>query len=119
MDIVTASDKRVWDDFLTSQKFSPFLQSFTMGEVYADIDQTPVRLLIKDNDAVVGICFGHKVPAKRGVHLSIPYGPVLADMSEEKKKEALTVLIEELKKQARALGCSFIRISPFWPEGSK
>jgi len=76
--IAEAKAPETWNSFLCRQKFHPFLQSWEMGEVYREIGQEPVRLEIRDNEKIIGICFGHIVPAKRGRHLSIPYGPVMS-----------------------------------------
>ena len=81
-----------------------------MGEVYRDIHQEPIRLEARDGDHIVGICQAIAVPARRGRHLSVPYGPVVA------KPEALGPMVEELKKIAREKNCAFMRMSPFWPE---
>lgn len=116
MHIEETTDKQAWDDFLKAQEWSPFLQSFTMGEVYKEIGQEPVRLQIKEDNTIIGTCFGHKVSAKRGVHLSIPYGPVIANIGHQKEQDAFRLLIDALKTRATDLGCSFIRMSPFWPK---
>jgi lipid II:glycine glycyltransferase (peptidoglycan interpeptide bridge formation enzyme) len=79
-----------------------------MGEVYKRVGQEPVRVQMEENGVVTGICFGHVVPARRGRHLSIPYGPLVTNMND------LPALMEELKKIARYYKCSFIRMSPFW-----
>ena len=39
-----------------------------MGEVYKDIGQEPIRLTIRVDDKLAGICFGHIVNARRGRH---------------------------------------------------
>ncbi len=89
-----------------------------MGEVYADIDQKPVRLVAELNGVLQGICFAHVVPARRGKHLSVPYGPVITDtINEHDAMLATQGFLNALKKEAAKLGCSFIRISPFWPQG--
>jgi lipid II:glycine glycyltransferase (peptidoglycan interpeptide bridge formation enzyme) len=110
MNVSIATDRHEWDTFLTSQRFRPFLQSWTMGEVYKRVGQEPVRLIMKENDRVVGMCFAHVVPARRGKHLSIPYGPVLSNL------EHLPALVAALKDHAAAHGCAFIRMSPFWAD---
>lgn len=109
MQITRATDQTSWDGFLGEQRFSPFLQSWTMGDVYGDLNQTAIRLTVQDGDRTVGICQAIVVPARRGKHLSVPYGPILTD------RAALTPLLAELRTQARAHGCSFIRFSPHWP----
>ena len=119
MNISEATDSLAWDAFLRAQPWKPFLQSWTMGEVYRDIGQEPVRLIAERNGAVTAICFGHIVPAKRGRHLSIPYGPVLDHrLTEDERTITFKAILESLKKIARSRGCSFIRMSPFWPSPS-
>ncbi len=109
MHIRDATDRQQWESFLLAQPFTPFLQSWAMGEVYQRIGQQPLRWQVEENGTVRGICFGHIVPARRGKHLSIPYGPVLQSM------ESLPALLDAISKTARANGCTFIRLSPFWP----
>jgi lipid II:glycine glycyltransferase (peptidoglycan interpeptide bridge formation enzyme) len=109
-------DGLAWDSFLSSQRFRPFLQSWTMGEVYGEIGQKPIRIAVEDSGAIQAICFAHVVDARRGRHLSVPYGPVAKHQeSSTKNEELLTLIIEELKKVAETEKCSFIRLSPFWP----
>jgi len=111
MEVRDAQSQQEWDAFLTKQQFCPFLQSWTMGEVYRDVGQQPIRLEVRDGEELVGICQAIAVPARRGKHLSVSYGPTLS------KKEALAPLLEELKARAKELNCVFIRISPFWLKG--
>jgi peptidoglycan pentaglycine glycine transferase (the first glycine) len=108
MTIQIATSPTDWDTFLISQPWSPFLQSWTMGEVYRNIGQEPIRLEIRDGDNLIGICQAIVVPARRGKHLMVQYGPVVNS----------ELLIEELKKIAKEKGCCFIRISPFIPKDS-
>ncbi|MBI2636082.1 peptidoglycan bridge formation glycyltransferase FemA/FemB family protein [Candidatus Peregrinibacteria bacterium] len=121
MTIIEATSAQEWDQFLTRQQFRPFLQSWTMGEVYRRIGQEPVRLMTGDVGGSSGICFAHVINAKRGRHLSIPYGPVIDwKIGGEKRRETAMLFLAELKKIAKGCRCSFIRLSPFWPksEGS-
>jgi lipid II:glycine glycyltransferase (peptidoglycan interpeptide bridge formation enzyme) len=121
MDIRTAADPLAWDDFTNRQSWAPFLQSWTMGEVYKDIGEEPIRVEARDFSGVRGICFGHIVAARRGKHLSIPYGPLLDDhLSPEEKCRLLPTLMEAVSKKAQEAGCCFLRMSPLWSkeEGS-
>lgn len=111
MDIVEATNQDSWDDFLATQTFRPFLQSWTMGEVYRDTNQPPLRLEAKEGNKTVGICQALLVPARRGRHLSVPYGPVTAS------PEATHAIVSELKVLAKKHNCTFVRLSPFWPAG--
>ncbi len=102
-----------WDAFLARQRFRPFLQSWTMGDVYADIDQPPIRLeAIDAKGELAAIAFAHLVPARRGRHLSVPYGPV-GDLA------AFPALFEALAKAGREQGCAFVRVSPHLPRGTE
>lgn len=101
-----------WDAFLSKQQFRPFLQSWTMGDVYAQIDQPAVRLEALDAQGeIAAIAFAHLVPARRGRHLSVPYGPV-------GNPNAFPALFEALAEDARHLQCSFVRVSPHLPRGT-
>lgn len=111
-----ARDSQAWDGLLARQQFRPFLQSWTMGEVYRDIGQDPVRLAVFDGDQITAICFGHIIHARRGRHLSVPYGPVIdRALAPENAQHALRELISALKDVAMQHRCTFIRLSPFWP----
>ena len=110
MDIRIATDKASWDQFLSVQRFRPFLQSWTMGEVYRDLHQEPLRLIAYDGDDVCGICQSLIVPARRGAHLSVPYGPIFGN-----RPDVVAALSKELQSIAKEKGCKFVRISPFWP----
>lgn len=113
MNIQPATDPSSWDQFLRAQRFAPFLQSWTMGEVYKDIGQQPIRLECIEDGNIQGICQAIVVPARRGKHLMVQYGPVLAASCELR---AANLLIEALKNTAADHYCSFIRLSPFWIE---
>ncbi len=133
-----------------------------MGEVYRAVGEEPVRLIITERSGkeipnpqpsprlrpagnsqipneILGICQAIVVPAKRGRHLAIPYGPVFSDgflQGEERfqvsslrpvrprpggqgygRQAGFRFLLEELKRVAREKNCAFIRMSPFWPKG--
>lgn len=106
----SATDPHAWETFVSRTRFSPFLQSWTMGEVYRDIGQEPVRLELRQNDTLVGVCQAIVVPARRGRHLMVQYGPLAAD------PDGMLLLLDALKDVARDHHCSFLRVSPFWVE---
>jgi len=105
-----ATDKVAWEAFLQGRPYASFLQSWTMGEVYRDIGQEPVRFEAVEHDRIVGVCQAILVPARRGRHLMVQYGPQLADDS------ALEPLVNAVKEEAAKRGCGFVRMSPFWLE---
>jgi len=110
MDMREAQNQQEWDSFLAHQQCSPFLQSWTMGEVYRSIGQNPLRLRVQNGEAITGICQAVVVSARRGKHLSVPYGPICSDVS------ALELLLRGLEDHAKEQQCAFIRLSPFWPQ---
>ena len=113
MDIRIATDREEWDSFLDRQHFRPFLQSWTMGEVYQDIGQTPVRLIASNDEKTQAICFGHVVRARRGKHISVPYGPVVDEqLGTFEAGKVTSLLVKALKNEAKKHGCSFIRQYP-------
>ncbi len=112
----TATDAASWDRFLIAQPHCSFLQSWTMGTVYAAIGQEPVRLAVYDAETMIGACFAHVVPARRGRHLSIPYGPILAANNATDMQHIVERLFESLVIWAGKHNCSFIRFSPLWPQ---
>ncbi len=114
MEIQLATDPQAWDAFIAAQPWKPFLQSWTMGDVYKDVGQEPIRLSAEDSKGIRAICFAHVVAAKRGKHLSVPYGPLFDDSLTPADFEVLLPgLFTMLKQIAKEKGCSFIRMSPF------
>ncbi len=107
--LATAADASTWDAFIASQRFRPFLQSWTMGEVYAETNQEPVRLIAEENGKVVGVCLAIFVPARRGQHLAIQYGPIT------RSPDVALALVKTACDEARMRKCTFIRMSPFTP----
>ncbi|TSD00516.1 MAG: hypothetical protein Greene101449_126 [Candidatus Peregrinibacteria bacterium Greene1014_49] len=112
MTIETASNPAAWDQFLSEQQYRPFLQSWTMGEVYRDCGEEPIRLIANDDDRVLGICQAIFVPARRGKHLAVSYGPVIAKDADA--AEITKELLHSLRTIAQSKGCTFLRVSPFW-----
>ncbi|MEQ1849813.1 MAG: peptidoglycan bridge formation glycyltransferase FemA/FemB family protein [Candidatus Peribacteraceae bacterium] len=116
MTIRDITDAAAWDAFLASEPWSPFLQSFAMGKVYEAVQQKAVRIAVEDAGQIIGIAFGHVVPARRGRHIAVPYGPVIADaLPVERKKEVAKHLVQGLYDAAKKHGCTFLRLSP-WQE---
>ncbi len=107
--LATEHDAGRWDTFLSTRRFRPFLQSWTMGDVYADTKQEPVRLIAEENGEVLGVCLALLVPARRGRHLMIPYGPSTNDLA------GVAAMLKAASDEARRRGCSFVRVSPFLP----
>ncbi len=80
-----------------------------MGEVYERCNQKILRFAAEQDGALHGIAMGVIVPARRGKHLAVPYGPVV------RSQEALVQLVEALCAAAQQHDCAFVRMSPFMP----
>jgi lipid II:glycine glycyltransferase (peptidoglycan interpeptide bridge formation enzyme) len=103
------TDPQAWDDCLARQVFRPFLQSWTMGEVARSLGQTPVRLGVHDDAGRLrSLCLATLIPARRGRHLAVAYGPVGDPLD-------IPVLLAELARIGRSEGCRFVRLSPHLP----
>ena len=107
MQVERANDPKAWDTFLVGQQYRPFLQSWTMGDVYRDCGQEPIRLVAKESDQIMGICQAIFVPARRGKHLAVSYGPIVTN------QHAAEEILKSLREEAIARDCAFLRISPF------
>jgi lipid II:glycine glycyltransferase (peptidoglycan interpeptide bridge formation enzyme) len=110
MHVQSATDPAKWDAFLAKQQFPLFLQSWTMGEVYREIGQEPIRIEVREDDVITAVAQAIVVPARRGRHLMVQYGPLLTSPNQ------LQPILNALKDAARDNKCSFIRMSPFWLE---
>lgn len=98
-----------WESFLRSQNRPPFLQSWYMHDLHEQIGDTSIRLGIYEDGELIGIAFAALITARRGVHLYLPYGPVLTSGSWKH----LPVITEALAEYGRAHGAAFLRCSPF------
>lgn len=108
------TDKKTWDDFVTSQSHHTFLHSWAWGEFNEAMGDKVWRIGIYDNRELVAVCLAIKVHAKRGNFLFVPHGPVFAE-SEKKIEFRLLIskqLTEKLRGIARHTKVSFIRVSP-------
>ena len=105
LDII--EDKKVWEDFLLSQEYQPFFQSWNWGEVQERAGHTIYRLGLFDGKKLVGICLAVLVNAKRGRYLHLRHGPVLSHF-----QTLLPEFLTLLKGHAIARLLDFIRISP-------
>jgi len=120
MHVVDATNAESWDKFLSRQPWSPFLQSWKMGTVYEAIGQDAVRIVIEENEQTLGVAFGHIVPARRGKHIAVPYGPVVdASLPKEKQDEVSKSLMSALQDRAKKHGAACVRISPWLEEGTE
>ncbi|MCA9382435.1 peptidoglycan bridge formation glycyltransferase FemA/FemB family protein [Candidatus Dojkabacteria bacterium] len=100
------TEKMVWENFLLSQKETPFLQSWCWGAVQEKEGFKVHRIGIYNAEKLAGIVLAVLVKAKRGNFFHIRQGPVLESWSWDLFKE-LTNYLQDLGKREKA---DFVRI---------
>jgi peptidoglycan pentaglycine glycine transferase (the first glycine) len=107
--ILSDSDQVEFDEFIAAQAGGSFLQSWQWGEWQKQLGLKVVRIMIEDILAAQAIKM--KIPIMGKPYFYLPYGPVVnQDKSPKVIQEAMTVLINELKKQQKKIIC--IRLEP-------
>ena len=107
MNVIHCTNQSAWDQFLETTVPSPFLQSWTMGDVYKSCGQQPIRLAAMEGETIVGICLAIVVPARRGKHVMVQYGPIVSN------QKYIKPLLDGLCKEAKKQKAWFVRMSPF------
>ena len=107
MKIKEINSKEIWENFLLKCRDKTFLDSWNWAEFQKKEGNKIWRLGIFNN-GLIGIALVIKIKARRGTFLFLPHGPIVND------KQALGVLIKELRNIAKREKASFIRIGPVW-----
>ncbi len=109
------TDVTVWERFVCSQTYSPFVQSHAYGEFYKSIGERYWMLGVFDEKGeLVGGSLVLSVHAKRGNFFYLPYGPVLP-----KEQEARELFSNTLIALAKKEHMDFIRVSPFFQDSEE
>jgi len=103
-------EREKWEDFLLDCEERTFLQSWNWGEFQKRMGNEVLRLGLSEGDNLRAVALVSKIKARRGKFYLIQHGPVIAE--EAKKKESLSLFIEELKKIGVKEGFDFIRMNP-------
>ena len=109
MKIIEITDKRQWEDFMSTCQENSFLQSWNWGEFNKITGEKIWRLGVFDNDKLEAVALVIKVKARRGSFLFIPYGPAYLGDNKERVLKELTSFLKKLAKKEKVV---FIRISP-------
>ena len=102
------TEKATWDEFVTSHLEANFLHSWQWGEFHISRGKTVVRRGVYENNTLIGVYEGVIETARRGTHLAIAGGPII-DWSAQ---SAVKQLFADMKEQAKAHGCVFVRVRP-------
>ena len=111
MNIVDASERSVWDVFVTSHLEANFLQSWNFYEFHKSRGKQVVRRVVMDGDKVVGAYAGVVETAKRGRYMAIAGGPIV----EWDDKELVRMIFDDIRKEGLKAGCVFVRVRPQLP----
>lgn len=101
-------DSTAWEEFVTSHDDANFLHSWQWGEFHASRGRHIVRRGVYDGDTLAGVYTANVEPARLGKHMQIVGGPII-DWSD---KAAVKALFDDIRTQAKKLGCVFVRIRP-------
>lgn len=110
MEIKTITTETVWNELLSLQPSTSFLQSWEWGDFQQTLSHTPIRFAIYENEKPLLYAQALHMRTKRGNFIFIPHGPVI--FPEVNQAEILRYFYTELKKIAKKHSCHFIRISP-------
>ena len=102
------TDSREWDGFVTSHDEANFLHSWQWGEFHKSRDKQIIRRGVFDNDTLVGVYTGQVEPARRGKHIEVVGGPII----DWANKKAVKALFADIREQAKAHKCVYVRIRP-------
>lgn len=119
MKIITATDKKQWDQFVTSHPEANFLQSWDFYEFYKSRGNEIVRRIAVDDKQKIHAAYAGVVEhAKRGRHLAIAGGPIL----DWTNRELVDQVFADIKSQGTKQNCVFVRVRPqleLGPESEK
>lgn len=109
MNITTATDRKIWDDYITSHEEANFLQSWDFYEFHIARGKKAVRRLVTDdNNKILGAYAGVVETAKRGRYMAIAGGPIL----DWANKKLVQFVFDDIKKIGKEEGCVFVRVRP-------
>lgn len=107
--ITTEEYKEKWDNFLKSQSYSQFLQSWQWADFIKSRNQEIYRYLLEENGEIIGVCFFYKENLPFGFkYFYCPRGPVFSYYT----LNAMIQFINEIKKIAQEEKVDFIKIEP-------
>ncbi|MBQ6606048.1 peptidoglycan bridge formation glycyltransferase FemA/FemB family protein [Candidatus Saccharibacteria bacterium] len=103
------NDRKIWDEFITSDKTSNFLQSFDFYVFHASRNKKIVRRLFKTEDGTIIAAYAGVVEtAKRGRYLAIAGGPIL----DWKNRPLVKFVFKDIEKIGKENRCVFVRVRP-------
>lgn len=108
IEIKEASSREEWDEYITSNVESNFLQSWDFYDFHLARGKKIVRRLVFDGEKIVGAYAGVVETAKRGTYMAIAGGPIF----DWTNKKLAKIIFEDIKKSGIKHKCAFIRVRP-------
>lgn len=107
--IIDAGNRETWDEFITSDPTSNFLQSWDFYEFHASRGKKIVRkIAVDENGKTLAAYAGVVETAKRGRHLAIAGGPIL-DWGD---KTLVKKIFADIRAEGKRAACAFVRVRP-------
>ncbi len=108
MEIKIVEEKNIWNKFLDDNNYLSFLQDFEYGEVEKSLKREVIRIALKDNEKILGICqiIGYQGKRKG---LVIHHGPVSI------YENFIFDILKFLKENNYHKKYDFLRINPVSP----
>ena len=107
--MIDATNRKQWDDFITSHEEANFLQSWDFYDFHQSRGNRIVRRIALDQKGhIVAAYAGVVEDARRGRYLAIAGGPIL----DWKKKTLVKQVFADMAEQGKAQNCVFVRVRP-------
>lgn len=113
MQIQEITDKNQWENFVTSNEESTFLQSWNWGEFNKNTGEKIWRIGIFEKSNLIAAALIIKVNAKRGSFLFVPQGMIIESGKWKVESGKLwNEFFDYLKNLGKEEGVGFVRVSP-------
>ncbi|MCF7812377.1 peptidoglycan bridge formation glycyltransferase FemA/FemB family protein [Candidatus Gracilibacteria bacterium] len=117
---ITGEQLQAFYDAFPGQK--TFLQTPKYGDFRSALGEKNFRYGIYSQNSdskqvkMIGVAQFQRIPAKRGIHLHLPHGPLI----QNTQNKALAFFLSEYKRLGHEQSCDFVRISSlFEKEGAR
>lgn len=104
-----------WDSYMVKHPDYNFLQSWQWGDFHEALSKAVYRVGFYNGNKLVGVMLSVVEPARRARYLTVAAGPVV-DLENKDLRVAFT---KELRRQAKAERCVFVRVRPQLPQNGE
>ena len=109
IELKTAENREIWDQFVTSHPEANFLQSWDFYEFHHRRGNEIVRRIAVDAQGkIVAAYAGVVEAARRGRHLAIAGGPIL----DWGRQDIVDAIFQDMRAQGKKHNCAFVRVRP-------